>query len=105
MSQAQALAEARRGVLIEDQAAYRAAAAQHRRAVLDGAEAGSFVSAAAPASLPRQDALQFSTFAKSLADSDAQAHASLLKRVQSAALPVPLPPQFADMCPKIARAK
>ena len=64
MSQAQALAEARRGVLIEDQAAYRAAAAQHRRAVLDGAEAGSFVSAAAPASLPRQDALQFSTFAK-----------------------------------------
>ena len=94
MSQAQAVFEARRSVVVEDQAAFRAAAAQHQRAVLDGAEAGKFMSATAPASLPEQSQADFTTFVKSLSESDAESYASLLKRVQAAARPAALPHGF-----------
>lgn len=91
MGQAQAVREARRGVLLEDQAAFRAAFAQHQRALLDGDAAGKFISAAAPSSLPHQSPDEFATFVKALAADDESAHASLLKRVNAAAVPPPLP--------------
>ncbi len=92
MTQGQTLREARREVLLQDQAAYRSAVSQQQRAAMDSGAAAPVITPASPLTLPAKSPAEFSSFVQELASTDSDSYASLLMRLQAASLP-PAPPR------------